>query len=283
MTQVNWLIDADMFDAYRDELVAAIRRQQQIVKLIRPPSPPYRWGDAGCGYRETFPADACVVALGDIELATRIHREHLWRPGVFASVEHFACSSYYRHFGEYLLNGRYIMLPFGELRRCREFLFDTLGHEGRIFVRPDSPLKLFTGQCMSAQTFEVDLEFMGFYDFSRESLVVVSSPRAIDAEWRFVIADKSVVAGSQYKLAGNNDIQPGFDREAHQLACRIAASGYEPDPVWVLDICRTSDGAYHLLEIGGFSFADLYACDKDAIVSAVSPIALREWGKSREN
>jgi hypothetical protein len=26
-----------------------------------------------------------------------------------------------------------------------------------------------------------------------------------------------------------------------------------------MDICKTADGSYHLLEIGGFSFSDLYA------------------------
>jgi hypothetical protein len=44
-----------------------------------------------------------------------------------------------------------------------------------------------------------------------------------------------------------------------------------------MDICKTSDGAYHLLEIGGFSFADLYTCDKNAIVAEVSNAARAQW------
>ena len=69
-------------------------------------------------------------------------------------------------------------------------------------MRPDSPLKLFTGQLMSAETFEADLEFLGFYDFPKESLVVLGAPRTIDVEWRFVIVDREVVAGSQYRAGG---------------------------------------------------------------------------------
>ena len=51
------------------------------------------------------------------------------------------------------------------------------------------------------------------------------------------------------------------------------AVGYVPDPVWVMDICKTTDGEYHLLEIGVFSFANLYKCNKDSVVTAVSEIA----------
>jgi hypothetical protein len=274
---VGWLIDAEMFESYRDELVASIRAQGYEARLVHPPRPPYRWDDAGCGYRATFPKEACVVALDDIELMTRIHQERRWRPGAFCTVEHFFCSNYYCRFGEYLLNRDYIMLPFGELARCREFLFQTLGRDGSIFVRPDSPLKLFTGQVVKADSFDADLEFMAFYDFPPESLVVVSSPQTIDCEWRFVVANKQVVAGSQYKRAGKMELQPQFAPGAFEFASRIASSDYEPDPAWMIDICQTADGSFHLLEIGGFSFCDLYACDKNAIVAAVSKAAIAEW------
>ena len=54
------------------------------------------------------------------------------------------------------------MLPFGELDRRSDFLFATLGNEDQLFVRPDSPLKLFTGQTISKSTFKKDLEFLEF-------------------------------------------------------------------------------------------------------------------------
>ncbi|REJ66320.1 MAG: DUF4343 domain-containing protein [Planctomycetota bacterium] len=281
LMSVNWLLDADLFEDYRDELISAIRDQGFGVKLLQVPSPPFRWEDVGCSYRETFPEEACVISHGDIELVTRIHRERRWTPGAFGTVENFACSSYVCHYGKYWLNRDYIMLPFGELDRCRDFLFAALGRDDRIFIRPDSPLKLFTGQLATRSTFDQDLEFMGFYDFPRESLVVVSTPKDIVAEWRFVIAQHQIVAGSQYKLNGELDYRAEFDDHAHELARSIAALEYEPDPVWVMDIGKTSDGSYHLLEIGGFSFADLYACNKVDVVAAVSATAQSVWKELR--
>ncbi|MFO0924893.1 MAG: ATP-grasp domain-containing protein [Pirellulales bacterium] len=195
--------------------------------------------------------------------------------GVFATVEHFFCSYYYAHLGKYLLNRDYIMIPFAEIPRCQDFLFQSLGRSDRLFVRPDSPLKLFTGMTISRSTFERDIQFMGFYDFPREALVVVSSPKTIVAEWRYVIADRRVVAGSQYMDGSTLIARSTEDSRALAFAQSVLESGFEPDPVWVLDVCKTDDGQYHLLEIGGFSFAGLYACDKEAIVGEVSKVAAR--------
>lgn len=277
---IGWLIDADMFAGYRDELVAAIRDQGHDAKLIQAPNPPFRWDDVGCSYRETFPKDAFVVAHGDIELVTRIQKEQRWTPGAFCNVENYTCSKYACRLGDYWLNRDYTMIPFGDLRRNKEFLFDIFGKNGRIFVRPDSPLKLFAGQLASHDEFEAEMEFMGFYEFPPESLVVVSSPKTIVNEWRFVVAKGKIAAGCKYSTSGELDYRPEYCDNAFDLASSIAALGHEPDPVWIIDICDTADGTYHLLEIGGFSFADLYACNKSDIVSAVSEAAKSVWQES---
>lgn len=271
---VGWLLDATVFDAYHDELAAAIVRNGDIVKSLNRPNPPYGWEDTDNSYRGAFAEKSCVITHADIDLVNRVRRDGIWTPGVIATLENFHCSHYFSHFGRFLLNRDYVMLPFGELERRADFLFQTFGRDGKIFVRPDSPLKLFTGLLADRANYARDLEFMAFYEFPMESLVVVSSPKRIDAEWRFVIADQSVVAGSLYKSSNPLDASPQNDVGARQLVDEILATGYSPDPVWVMDICRTIDGVYQLLEIGCFSFANLYSCDKDAVVRAVSAVAV---------
>lgn len=274
---VGWLIDGDMFPHYRDDLVNAIQTQGHTAKLIYAPSPPFRWDDVGVSYRDTFPKEHCVVSHGDIELVSKIHSEKRWRPGAFATINSYFCSSYVNYFGTYWLNQDYTMLPFGDLKRQKQFLFDTFGVDGQIFVRPDSPLKLFTGQTASSKSFDADIEYMGFYEFPNESIVVISSPKKIVREWRFVVANKIVVAGCLYCENGEFGPRPEIDTDAQSLASQIAMNPYSPDPVWIVDICETADGKYHLLEIGCFSFADLYACSKSDIVNAVSAVALTQW------
>lgn len=271
--RVGWLIDAEIFESYHDELSRAVRGQGHQVASIRRPKPPYEWDDVDCSYRNAFPPDTCVVTHADIELTMRVLSDQLWTPGAFASVDHFHCSNYYPHFKHFLLNSQHAILPFGELPRRRSFLFGTLGKGGLLFVRPDSPLKLFSGLTISRDAFESDYEYMGFGDVPSESLVVVSPPQRIIAEWRFVVADHQIVSGSLYSKEGVIAADPDFDSGALEFAEKVVAVGYEPDPVWVLDICQTEDRAFHLLEIGAFSFAYLYACDMNEIVKAVSQAA----------
>ena len=276
---VGWLIDGDMFPSYRNELVAAIESQGHVAKLIHAPSPPFRWDDVGCSYRETFPVDHCVVAHGDIELVSRIVGENRWIPGGFATIENFFVSSYLNHYREFWLNRDCTMLPFCELEKQKHFLFDSLGKDGQIFVRPDSPLKIFTGQVVRADSFRADVDYMGFYEFPKESMVIVSSPKQVIREWRFVVCQRQVVAGCLYAEAGRFNSSPAIDKTAQDLAMQITSLAYQPDPVWIIDICETGDGLFHLLEIGGFSFSDLYECNKLDIVKAVSETAKLIWQK----
>jgi hypothetical protein len=129
---VGWLIDAGVFDAYHDELAAAVSRNGHKVVSLNRPNPPYEWDDTGCSYRKAFPAGSCVITHADIDLVTRVIDDQRWTPGAFATVDHFFCSHYYAHLGRFLLNCDYVMLPFAELPRCHEFLFDTLGRDDRL-------------------------------------------------------------------------------------------------------------------------------------------------------
>lgn len=273
--QVGWLIDTVAFESYWEELVKAVERNGMKAVPVTRPAMPYQWDDVDCSYRNAFPRGSCVVTHGDIDLVARVRKDGLWTPGVFATTKHFYCSHYFAHFGYFLLNRRYAMIPYGELPRCIDFLMETFGVDGEIFVRPDTPLKSFTGQIISEEEFSKDYEFIGFNDVPVEALVVVSSPQDITAEWRFIIADRKVIAGSQYKLEGELIISSSIDSGAVRFAEKVLEQCYEPDPVWILDIGKTGDGTYHIVEVGGFSFAGLYACDKDAVVRGVSQVAAR--------
>ena len=131
------------------------------------------------------------------------------------------------------------------------------------------------GQVARLESFDSDLEFMGFYDFPQNELVVVSSPKKILKEWRFVIAAGKVVTGCLYQDEDKQVYRAEYDPAAFELASKIGAQGYQPDPAWIIDICKTSEGEYKMLEIGGFSFSNLYACDLRKVVREVSKVAMK--------
>jgi hypothetical protein len=175
-----------------------------------------------------------------------------------------------------LLNKNYVMIPLGDLPRRREFLFDTMTSpvNRHLFIRPDRSDKIFTGKAVSEETFDADLRLFNFYDPLPHELCIVSTARYIENEWRIVVVDGEVVASSEY---GDEQVCGAPSDVISFAELAISSSGYDPPHAWTLDVCSTANGNLHVLEVGSFSCASLYACDPEPIVRAVSAAALAEW------
>ncbi len=144
-----------------------------------------------------------------------------------------------------------------------------LGSSEKIFIRPDSPLKPFSGRVVDVASLTLAALDFGFY-FDDETLPVVVAPvRRIDREWRFVIVRQTVITGSAYDPATRTASPTQDTDKAAILAHEIATHIPPPADAYVLDICET-EGSLRLLELNPFGGADLYACDPHAIVSALS-------------
>lgn len=217
----------------------------------------------------------CVVTQTTINLAQQIirHKPH-WIPGPWLNASKYKCSSYYPYLGKYLFNDRYVMMPRSEITRNMEHLYSWLGVNDTVFIRPDSGLKPFTAQLFDKANFHYNWSWVEQFT-DPESLLVISSPKSIRGEWRFVVSEGRVIAGSQYELDGRFDCSPEFPATAMSLA-EEAAKLYQPDPIFVVDICLGWDWQYYVLEIGSFSCAGLYACDMSKIVEYASDLAVRE-------
>ena len=138
-------------------------------------------------------------------------------------------------------------------------------------MRPDSPLKPFSGRVCQLEGISLGALDHGFYYDDPNLPVVVAPVRAIGEEWRFVVANGRVVAGSGYEASRRAQVQPGAERAAAR-AQEIADVLEAPEAVYVLDLADC-DGELRLLELNPFSGADLYGCDPDAVVAAVSGVA----------
>jgi hypothetical protein len=269
MPDVKWLIE-DAFAEDTKPFIDAVEKFGFEYKRIKQKH--YEIIDIN----DLFPGESCVVFYGSLGLAKRIKREARWIPGVYYDVPKYNCVNYYAVLGKYLLNENYIMLPFGELTRQKEFLYDRLGMDRALFIRPNRGDKIFTGQLVLKENFDKDVEYFGFHTIDPFELVVVSEPRNIDAEWRFVVAEMKVIAGSQYRENERVAVDARYPKEALDLANEIS-SCYHPESTFVVDICRTKSGNYRLMEVGCFSCAGLYACNREAVVQSVSDIAVKEW------
>jgi hypothetical protein len=266
--KVTWFLEEDVFEENLEPLKNEIVRQGFGLKST---------GYVPFGsdsYLKDFSKDDCIIFYGSLNLARRLLLEKMnVHPYVYCTLWNYECKKYYAYLGKFLLNANYIMLPYSELKRNKDFLFEKLGQDGAFFVRPSAGDKPFTGQLVCQETFDKDYERLGFYDVLPECLVVVAEPRNIINEWRFVVVKGKIVASSPYKKSES------VPNEALKLAEEVISTGYEPDLAWTVDVCQTTSGAYFLLEINSFSCSGLYQCDKEAIVREVSRVT---WEQHEE-
>lgn len=160
----------------------------------------------------------------------------------------YDCNYYLPFFGKMALNNPHMFVESGTFPLLAESLGDV-----EWFVKQNSGYKTFTGMtCVGA----IDT---GLFP---EELLMLAPKKPIEAEWRFVIRENSVLTFSSY-----GDItECGI--EAQKFAETCLSTPYDPAPMWTLDICR-SEGSYKVLEVNSLLSAGWYDCDIRAIVEAV--------------
>ncbi len=97
----------------------------------------------------------------------------------------------------------------------------------------------------------------------------VHSGQLVEFGYTLYDGQSGQVAGSGYAADGRTAGRPlGDDHPALEYAQSILAYLAAPEAAFVLDVAEGPDGL-RLLELNPFSGADLYACDRSAVVDAI--------------
>jgi hypothetical protein len=268
MSQVTWVLESDVFPTSHKPLRAALKSAGLSV---------LDWRDewwAG----DTYPKLDTVPAVfhGSLGNAATIAERLPWKPGAFCKASAFHCSAWYEAARRWLLHRDWRVLPANDFVTRAPKVCSELGCTDRVFVRPDSPLKPFSGRVLAVDAITLEALDHGFY-YDEETLPIVVAPvRAVASEWRFVVVRSRVVAGSAYDPATRSALSDTPASSAWHFADLIASELPPPQEVYVLDVCE-ADGELRLLELNPFSGADLYACSSPHIVAAVSEVADDVW------
>lgn len=233
------------------------------------------------GMFEMFEQGSCVVTHGTVQFCKQIEAffGRMWTPGMYFNSNVKNWSKFAPYIGEDLLNGDYIILPFAEAKRRHV-------DQDAMFIKPESGLKEFTGQIVD---YKDDFDKLAPHGngIDPTTLCVVSQPKQIKAEFRYVICEKTVVTGSEYRWDNVLDVRRDTHPLCDVLAQKIASADWQADTVYVCDIALMEGG--HLgykddhakvVELNAFSSSGLYACDTYKIVEAVSKAAWNEHNGS---
>lgn len=273
MIDVKWLFEADPVD------IDETQRMRAAVDELGLESKEIKTIQLFSGLGDLYPnnEDACVFFFGSLQMARKILREKKWKPGAFLTLDNYRCQAYYPDMERFLFNTPYTILPLDRLLAVGNELERQYGGHGCLFIRPDSGFKTFTGQVFELDAIEADFhKLMGFYDLSMPTLVLVSSPKNIEHEYRLFVVDDQVVAGTTYRKNRRLEVSPDVPDEVYAFARRVLSeTTYRPDPAWVMDICEDCDDQLWVLEIGSISCCGIYGADARAIVKAMTGLLQR--------
>lgn len=268
MSVLTWVVETGTDEENIPRLLDSLHRSNTPVVTRK-------WMPFNEGPFEKLDIEGPVIFHGSLQGADWVRKHTAWAPGAVESHSALECRAYYPLLQERILNREHVFLPFGCLTAQKDLLLRALGEDDCIFIRPDSNRKLFTGQIVCKDTWDKDVSLLGWYDdvVLPSTMVVVARPQVVVHEWRFFVAQGQVVTGSRYRK--NQKVvrelaDPDMMAVAQNMATFALQRGFNPDPVWVLDLCSDSTGNVHILEVGSFSCAGLYAADTDLLVQTVN-------------
>jgi len=288
MKKINWVIDKYLFDEYEDRLSTAIINSGSNVHFY----------DDLCGksfkdwITNKFTQEDIVIFHGSLQHGRQLTHLPIY-PGMFMTIDNYECYKYYGYYGDYLLNAKYMMMGVNDVVRNKinivKFITEKqypIGEDmyKRFFIRPSNGYKTFTGQLMTPVKLEqeIDVLLKSYGGVSPETLVLLSSEKELSEEYRFIVVDGKVISGSLYmdednigsfKAYYNKSINSG---KAYDFAVEMSKL-HMPDKAYTIDVCKTKDSEYKLLEINSFNCASMYGADYDVVVKAVNELSIKEY------
>ena len=259
---MTWIIENEAFSG-GDILLLALKFMGKNIIL---------WDDNFWTTKEymSFPKNS--IFHGSLGNASRISKELNLIPGSLCDEDGFSYSVLFENYNNYLLNKNVIFTTISELMQNSEIARGL--HSEKLFARPDSPLKEFSGRIIPAENLTPAHFDYGFYHENIKLPIVLAPLKPIEKEWRFICIKHQIITGCEYVAdgrKGGRTINSESREGAFVFAQKIADERKQKDFAYVIDVC-SSDGKLYLVEMNPFSGADFYHCDAKKIVEAMDKI-----------
>ncbi|MGC4118783.1 MAG: ATP-grasp domain-containing protein [Myxococcales bacterium] len=227
-------------------------------------------GLAALGGRWPSSCEGPLVGYGTMRTMTALRRHPTLGRAVFDDYAALRCSSYYRHVFD-LLGRRFVFSPLGALPGLGlERLFGE-----RVFVRPDSNLKLFAARVLPAAALA---ELAAEWAVHRGELVVAAQVVEIVEEFRCFCSHGRFRCGSSYPDEPYHAVPDEVRAFAEVAAARLEEGGL---PLVTVDVGRLASGALVVVEAGGVNSWGVYGADLDAFVAMMEEEAVEREEASR--
>lgn len=241
---INWILEREIFTDNHDRLAeAATKAGHKVISWDD-----FWWENGNWPILQ----NEYVIFHGSLGNASRIASELPWQPGVFCNISAFECHAWYEKAKSWLLHEKWVFSTVSELVSKPEQYLAKIGAPETFFVRPDSPLKPFSGRVIQRDKLSFEALDYGFYYDDKNLPVVITPVSDIGMEWRFIIARQQVIASSAYEASDRTESNFDCPSEIVDYVKEIANAFTPPDQVYVLDVCNTG-GKIGVIEINPFN------------------------------
>lgn len=129
-------------------------------------------------------------------------------------------------------------------------------------------VKALTGMVLEPTKEDKDIWTIEHSDLNGDDQLVLSPVVTIDREWRWFVMDGEIVTGSTYRKDGYKSIRHPISVEARSAAER-AIKEWMPSENIVIDICRTREGEYKVVEFNSINSSGFYNSDIGKLVDRI--------------
>lgn len=250
---MHWVVQDNLFkDAELADLVGAFERfdipfsMHKVIPFV------------GVIVPAAQPKQEKVICLGSYSMRHAAKRLG-WDPGVYDLIDR-DFSVQLRHWGDRMLNADSKIMRFKDIPALTE----------PMFLRPVDDGKYFAGAVFTPDDFNgwrhkvVAIEDETGASLTGETLVQLSHPTTIYAEYRFWVVNGAVVAKSLYKR-GDIVVHDGEVDERFDEFVMDCVKVWQPHRAFVIDVCDTPAGI-KIVEINTINAAGFYAAKVQSIV-----------------
>ncbi len=256
---MTWIIENEAF-AGGDILLPALKSLGKDYIL---------WDDNYWKTEEylNFPKES--IFHGSLGNAEKIRKLCYFSPGSICNEVGFKYSQSYEVFKDYLLNQEVIFTTISEV--INNPSITKILKTDKIFARPDSYLKEFSGRIIPAENLTSAHFDYGFYHEDINLPIVLAPLKQIEKEFRFICIDHQIITGCEYVAdgrKGGRTINIEDKDPVSLFAQKIADENSFYHIAYVIDVC-VSNGKFYLVEMNPFSGADFYNCDAKKIIESL--------------
>lgn len=256
----TWVVQANMLNKDRQQDVAWALRDLEIpyvgVNVI-----PF---SDDLEFLFDIPTDKEIIPYGSTSLI-RHAQKYNWSGLFFLPTENFQTHVWNQNRDDMLNNDAEVMTV-----KEASIKFSTKEKRELFFIRPVEDLKAFSGTVTSAEEISRWMSSIdaGNFQITEDTMVAISHPKTILAEWRWFVVGGKIADGSMYYHNGSFYKKHETDRDVIDEA-QTLADKWLPHETVVMDVALTNYGP-RVIEFNCLNGSGFYDHDIRKIVRTVT-------------